>query len=64
MTLAEIESRIAELQGEMAELRDQALELPDVRSMPGAWVRAWLESHGASTKEAHAKIVAAVKAKR
>ncbi len=64
MTLAEIEERIAELQAEMAQLRDEALELAEVRQMPGAWVRGWLESHGASPKEAQAKIVAAIRANR
>jgi hypothetical protein len=64
MTLTEIEHRIAQLQAEMAQLRDEALELPEVRQMPGAWVRGWLESHGASTKEAHAKIVAAIRTNR
>lgn len=64
MTLTEIEQRIAALQAEMAELRDEALELPEVRKMPGAWVRGWLESHGATTKEAQQKIVAAIRANR
>ena len=64
MTLEEIESKLAEHEEAMALLRDEALELPEVRQMPGAWVRGWLESHGASTKEAHAKIVAAIKANR
>lgn len=64
MNLEEIESEIARLEAEIAELRDEALTLPEMHKMPGAWVRGWLESHGASRKEAIDKIVAAIKANR
>jgi hypothetical protein len=64
VTLEEIEARIAEHQDKMAELRVAALKLPEVRQMPGAWVRGWLESHGASPKEAQGQILTIINANR
>jgi hypothetical protein len=61
VTLEEIEQMLLDCQKQMneraAQLRAEALRLPEVRAMPGAWVRAWLESHGATPKQAENEIL-------
>jgi hypothetical protein len=61
VTLDQIEEMLAECQTKMeerrAELRAKALRLPEMRSMPGPWVRGWLESHGATPAQAVTEIV-------
>ncbi len=64
MTLEEIESVIADHQEEIKVLRQIALSLPQVRAMPGEWVRAWLEAHGASKNQAQNEILAVLNERR
>jgi hypothetical protein len=64
VTLDEVELEIGEHEARIAELRAVALRLPEVRSMPGAWVRSWLESHGASPQHAQREILAVLNERR